>query len=131
MRRLVEVGGGQVVHDPAAVQDDDPVGDAAGGAQVVGDEYDGEPVAVAGVGEQVDEVFLGEHVQAAGGFVGEQDVRVGGHGAGEGDALALAAERVAGRRAAKAASRPTWSSRSGTWWVPSADRASAMTWCTV
>jgi len=54
---------------------------APGDAQVVGDQDDGEAVSVPRAGEQVDEVFLGEDVEAARRFVGEQNVWFGGEGA--------------------------------------------------
>jgi hypothetical protein len=79
--RLVEVGCCEILHDPALVEYDDAVCQAPGDAQVVGDQDDGEAVSVPRAGEQVDEVFLGEDVEAARRFVGEQNVWFGGEGA--------------------------------------------------
>ena len=80
-----------MVRDDAAVQHvDDAVG-ALGDGGFVGDHQHGEIALAAQVGEQIEDPLAGDGVEAAGGFVGEQDGRVVGESAGDGDALTLAA----------------------------------------
>ena len=67
------------------------VGDTAG----VGDDDDDFVVFVCKVAEEVDDSGFGVFVEVAGWLVGHDDRRVGGEGAGDGDALLLAAGEFA------------------------------------
>ena len=60
----------------------------------MGDDDDGVAFGVDGL-EEVGDLFLGLGVELAGGLVGEDDVRVVDQGAGDGDALFLAAGHLA------------------------------------
>ena len=73
--------------------------DAVGGAQhlgVVGGADDGDAVAGVEFLEQLDDLGAGLRVEVAGGFVGENDARGVRQGAGDGDALLLAAGELEG-----------------------------------
>ena len=78
--------------DDAAVFDHQNLFGAADGGEAVRDHEGGASL------HQVREAFLdggfGFGVEAGGGFVQNQDARVGQDGAGDGDALALARRRV-------------------------------------
>ena len=91
-----DFGGGEVGDDFAGVEEDDALGEVEGFVEVVGDEQDG----FADAGEQVAEHGLhlgaGEGIERAEGLVHEQDGGVGGEGAGEADALALASGELPG-----------------------------------
>jgi hypothetical protein len=73
------------------VHDQHLVGEVAGRGDVVSDVEHGEPEALAKVVEQAEDLQPDRDVQHGHGLVGEQDARVGGERAGEGDPLALAA----------------------------------------
>ena len=141
-------GGGRVpcirrvtgVLDPARAQAHGAVAQA-GEAGVVGDEHQRRAAVALQREQQVDDLPAGGLVEVAGGLVGHQDRRVGRDGAGDGDALLLAAGelgrvmvqpvaeadrlqlgrgrargRRAGRRARAAGPRspaPSWSARGG------------------
>ena len=60
----------------------------------MGDDDDGAAFGVDGL-EEVGDFFLGLGVELAGGLIGEDDVRVVDQGAGDGDALFLAAGHLA------------------------------------
>ena len=68
----------------------DPVG-AGGKAGIVGDHHDGGVLLAREIEHQVDDDGAGLLVEVAGGLVGEEQPRGGDHGAGEADALLLAA----------------------------------------
>jgi hypothetical protein len=72
----------------------------------VGDEDEGFALAVQVV-EEIEDFFAGLGVEVAGGFVGEDDERAVGKGAGDGDALLLAAGKLVGL-VIRRWSRPTW-----------------------
>ena len=85
---LQQLGMGAVFHDAAMVDRDDPVG-AAHGGKPVGNDEDGAP------GDDAPHIGL-DHlfafvIQRAGRLVKDQDARIGDQGAGDRDALALAA----------------------------------------
>ena len=67
------------------------VGQRAHHAQVVADEQVGEAVALLQVAQQVDDLRLHRHVERRGRLVEHDEARLQHHGAGDGDALALAA----------------------------------------
>ena len=90
---------GADVGDAAAVHHHDAVG-VADRRQAVGDDQGGAPR-----GEAVERLLdqrLGAGVEGGGGLVQEQHRRVAEHGAGDGDALALAAGEVGAARAGEA-----------------------------
>src|SRR5699024_3451983 len=86
---------GAVLDDPAVMHDGDGVGDEADGADVVGDEHQAQPQLALEVGEQVQHLGPDGDVQSAGGLVGDDDLGLQGEGAGDRDALALAAGELA------------------------------------
>ena len=79
---------GPALHDPAAVQDDDPVGVADGG-EAVGDDEDGPARQELSQGALDEPLGLG--VQVRRGLVQDQDRGVAQDGPGDADALALPA----------------------------------------
>lgn len=76
--------------------DADPVRDVPDHAQVVGDEKEGEVAVLAQVEQQVEDLRLDGDVEGGGGFVQHQQRGPDGEGAGDGDALALAAGELVG-----------------------------------
>ena len=83
-------------HHVAAVHDVDALGVAGHKTQVMGD-HDDRGVGLLGDGaDHFQQLGLGGHVQGRGGLVGNEDVRVGGHGHGDHDALAHAAGELLG-----------------------------------
>src|SRR5688500_11496964 len=93
--RLARGGGVAELFDDLAVGDDDGAGDAVGEVAVVGDHADG----LAGGDESLEELedgFGGARVEVAGRLVGEDERRVVGEGACDGDALLLAARAGGG-----------------------------------
>ena len=90
-------GGAQVFFaDDFAVGEGDLAGDAAGEFVVVGDHEDGLALAHH-VFEEAEDRVGSAGVEVAGGLVGDEDGRVIGHGAGDGNALLLAAGDFAGQ----------------------------------
>ncbi len=87
-----ELGVGASFDDAAPIEDEDGVG-ASDGAQAMGDDEGGSAgdEAIEGLLEAV----LGEGIDGGGGLVENEESRVGEHGAGEADELALA-EREGG-----------------------------------
>ncbi len=76
-------------------------------ARIVGDEED-RGAALAGEAEhQLDDMRAGFLVEVAGGLVGEQQLGLADHGAGEADALLFAAGERAGQMGRGACARPT------------------------
>ena len=88
--------GGAVFDDVAAVHHGDVVGDLVDHAQVVGDEDDGDAVALLQLPEQLEDGMLDGDVEGGGGLVGNQDVGVAGQRHGDHDALFLAAADFVG-----------------------------------
>src|SRR6185437_6516787 len=83
-----ELVGGAVLDGAAGLQDDDAV-EVAHGGEPVGDGDHG--AAAHQAGERLADDFLGFTVERRGGFVEQEERRVLEEGAGDGDALALAA----------------------------------------
>ena len=77
--------------DLAVAHDDDVVGERADDLEVVADEEIGEIVLCLQVAQQVDDLRLHAHVERRGRLVEHDEVRLQHHGAGNRDALALAA----------------------------------------
>src|SRR5882724_2721479 len=89
--RLLEDPLGRPLLDHAAVShDEDLVADGADHLQVVTDEQVGEPVARLQLTQEVDDLRLHRHVERGGRLVEDEEARLEDHGAGDGDALALA-----------------------------------------
>ncbi len=92
------VGGAGFDH-VALLHHHDLVRHGADDAQVVADEDIGEAPFALEVAQEVDDLDLDGHVEGGGGFVEDDEPGTQDHGAGDGDALALAARefvRVAG-----------------------------------
>ena len=93
---LQDFGGGKIGDDLAGFEEDDALGQVEGFVEIVGDQQDG----FADAGEQVAQHGLhlgaGEGIERAEGLVHQQDAGIGGEGAGEADALALAAGELPG-----------------------------------
>src|ERR1044071_1205584 len=93
---FVDFAGGADLFQVAAGEDDDAIGDLHGLLLVVGDEQGGD-VQVVVQGDQPFAEFLPDlGIHGAEGFVEEQHAGFGGQGAGDGDALALAAGELVG-----------------------------------
>ncbi len=97
----VGVGGGveqdlgrALLHHPALVEHQDLVADQVDHRQVVADEQVGHAQAVLQVLHQVEHLGLHRHVQRADRLVGHDQLGLGDQGAGDGDALALAARKL-------------------------------------
>ena len=75
----------------------DEAGGGGGGVGVVGDHDDGFAEFLVEALEEGEDFLGGGGVEVAGGFVGEDEVGVGDDGAGDGDALFLAAGELAGK----------------------------------
>ena len=75
----------------AVLHHDDLVGERADDAEVVGDEDVGEAVLRLQAAEELDDLHLHGHVEGGGRLVEDDELRLQDHGAGDGDALALAA----------------------------------------
>ena len=86
---------GLIFLDPALIDEDDSVGHLAGKAHLVGDHQHGD----AGVGQLLHQLqHLADHlrVEGGGGLVEQDDIRVHGQSAGNGNALLLAAGKALG-----------------------------------
>ena len=88
--------GGAALDDGAVAHDRDIVGDRADDGEVVADEEAGEAVLLLQPADQLEDPGLDGDVESAGGFVGDEQLGVEGEGAGDGDALALAAGELVG-----------------------------------
>ena len=77
--------------NPPQVHHRDPVADVLDNAEVVGDENQRQVESVDQIGEQIEDLRLNGYIEGRDRFVGDDDARVQGEGAGDGDALALAA----------------------------------------
>ena len=87
------------LHDAAEIHDRDAIAEMAHDGKVVADEEHGEAELAAQGGEQGEDLGLNGDIEGGDRFVGDKEVGAGGEGAGDADALALAAGelvRVAG-----------------------------------
>ena len=91
MRLLEDLFGGTAFHDLAMAQHQDFVGQRPHDLEVVADEQVGELVSGLQVAQQVDDLRLHAHVERRGRLVEHDEARLEHQGAGDGDALALAA----------------------------------------
>ena len=80
--------------DMAEVHDGDAVGEVADDAEVVGDEEVREVEFALDVLEQIEYLGLDGDIEGAGAFIADDDVGFDGEGAGQADALALAAREL-------------------------------------
>ena len=87
---------GSVLDDAAEIHDAELVRHVADDGQVMADEEVGEAEAALKLAHQVQDLRLHRDIQRAGGFVADQEVRLGGQRAGDRDALALAAAELVG-----------------------------------
>ena len=100
-RRAEHLADRAVLDDPAAVQDDDAVGDARQRAEIVRDDHDRQAQAVAQFGEQPQDVVPVARVERADRLVAQQQPRPGGQRPGDRDSLPLAAGDLPGRPVAQ------------------------------
>ena len=91
LRPLENLLGRPVLDDLAVAHDDDVVGQRPHDLEVVADEEIGEVVLRLQVAQQVDDLRLHAHVERRGRLVEHDEARLQHHGAGDGDALPLAA----------------------------------------
>src|SRR5438045_3512232 len=92
-RRAADGGAGRPFDQSALLQVDDALG-ALGGARVVGDQQDGFAEPLLQFAHEVED-FLGRaRVQVPGRLVGDDQDRIGDDGAGDADALLLAAREL-------------------------------------
>ena len=92
----VDVVGAAALFDAAVVHDDDLVGHFEGFFLVVGDEDAGDAQFVVDVAQPGAQFFAHFGIERAEGFVEQEEFGFDGEGAGEGDALALAAGELVG-----------------------------------
>ena len=95
-RIVVDPLGAAQLHHLAQVHDGNPVADVFDDAQVVGDEYIGEPELLLEPPEEVEHLGLNGHVQGGDRLVAHQQVGIEGEGPGDVDALALTAGELVG-----------------------------------
>ena len=91
MRRGVHALGIQDLDDAAAPHHGDAMRDLAHQIKIVGDEQIGRPVLPAQIEQQADHRRLDRHIQRGRRLVAHHQCRARGKGAGDGDALFLAA----------------------------------------
>ena len=89
------------LHDKALVDHGDAVTDEAHHAQIVADEQVGQPTLTLELAHQVQHLGADGHVQGGNGFVSNDEFRVHHQGAGDADALALAAGELVGEAGGK------------------------------
>ena len=89
-RAFDDVGGTAEFDDFPEVHDGDAVGNVFYDREVVGDEHEAEVHFAHELREEVEDLRLDGHVEGGDGFVGDDDLRLEGERAGDGDALALA-----------------------------------------
>jgi hypothetical protein len=94
---VVDFLGWADLFDAALMQDDHEVGEFEGLLLVVGDEDGGDANFLMEGSEPAAEVFADFGVEGAEGFIEEEDFRIDGEGARQGDALALAAGELGGQ----------------------------------
>ena len=87
---------GEVGYYFSGCEEDDALGEVEGLVEVVGDEEDGLGDAVQEVAKHGLHLGAGDGVEGAEGLVHEEDGGVGGEGASEADALALASGELMG-----------------------------------
>ena len=108
--RREELPGRRELDDAAEIHDADAIGDVVDDGEIVRDEQVGEAHALLQVAHQVQHLRLHRHVERRGRLVADQEFRMRGQRAGDGDALALAAGKLVRILAPSAAASPTCSS---------------------
>ena len=93
---VVDVVAGSLFGDAAEVHDGDGVADVPDDFEVVGDEQVGQAEVGLEVGEEVEDLGLDGDVEGGDGFVADDELGAQGQGAGDADALALAAGEFGG-----------------------------------
>ena len=93
-RRGEQRCGSRNLDDPAEIHDAHAVRDMAHGRQVVADEQIGQPEFVLQVPHQVQDLRLDRNIERRGRLVANQEFRIAGKGAGNRNALALAAGKL-------------------------------------
>ena len=96
LRVGAEGGGGAGLDELAVVEDEDFIADVFDDGEVVADEEVGEVEFFLEVLEEADDLGLDADVEGADGFVTDDEAGFDGEGAGDADALALAAGEFAG-----------------------------------
>ena len=86
------------LHDAAEVEDGDPVGQVADDAEVVGDEEVGDALLFLEVDEEVEDRRLHGDVEGRGRLVADDNARLAGERARDGDPLLEAARELGGPR---------------------------------
>ena len=94
--RAGTVGGKVIGSDLAVAHDNLSVG-IGGNGGFMSDDDDCGAVGAGGVQEEFHDFFGVQTVQGAGGLIGKQDLRLNGEGAGDSDALDLAAGKFSGK----------------------------------
>lgn len=92
------MGGGGLLDEMALAEDEDLAGHVLNDGEVMGNEEEGEVGLGAELAEEVEQACLDGDIEGADRFVADEDLRLDGEGAGEEDALALAAAQF-GREA--------------------------------
>src|SRR3984885_4050155 len=105
-RRAEHLADRAVLDDPAAVQDDDAVGDARQRAEIVRDDHDRQAQAVAQSREPPQDVVPVARVERADRLVAQQQPRPGGQRPGDRDSLPLATGDLPGRPVAQRGVEP-------------------------
>jgi hypothetical protein len=91
LRSTQDLVQGPRLDDPPEAHDREPVGYLGDHAEVEGDEQDGGATPVLELAHQAQDLGLNGHVQGRGGLIGDQQVRLAGHGHGDHHPLALPA----------------------------------------
>ena len=81
-------------HDPAEVHHQDATADVLDHGEVMGDEQEGDAALALQILKEIDDLRLHAHVERADGFVANNQPGFDGQGAGDADALALAAAEL-------------------------------------
>ena len=89
-----EVSGGSRLHHPAEIEHHDPVADVLHHGEIVGDEDERDAEVAPEVAKQVDDLRLHAHVEGRDRLVADHQARLHDEGAGDADALALAAREL-------------------------------------
>ncbi len=83
-----------LLHHLAVLQNEHVVGEGPHHLEIVADEHVGELAPLLQVAQQIDDLHLHRHVERRGRLVEHDELRLERHGAGDGDALALAAREL-------------------------------------
>ena len=84
-------------HEAAAIHDGDAVGENLHHGEIMADEEEGEPLAVAQIHQQIEHLRLDEEIESGDGLIGDDEPRPADEGARDGDALTLPAGELVGQ----------------------------------